>query len=179
VLDPATGEVQVWESPTPRSIPYGLTSAPDGSLWIAHLGTNALGKVNPETGQLTEFRLPAAGARPRRIAVTRDGTVWYTDNARGFLGALNPVTGVVREWQSPSGARSGPYGISIGTDGKVWFNEQSSNLMVGFDPASERMETVLIPTGRVVVRHMVTDVARRRLWLALSGSGRIGMLDLR
>ncbi len=169
----------MWEVPVAGSIPYGMRSAPDGSIWIAHLGTNMLGHVNTANGTFTPFPLPNAAARPRRLAVTPDGKVWYTDNARGFHGVLDPTTAKVREWASPSGANSGPYGIAIGTDGRLWYNEQSTNLMVAFDPATEKFETVKIPSGSVVVRHMVTDVARKRLWLALSGSGRIGMIDLK
>jgi hypothetical protein len=40
------------------------------------------------------------------------------------------------------------------------------------------METVAIPTRTCVVRHIVSDDARGRLWLALSGTGRIGRIDL-
>jgi hypothetical protein len=40
------------------------------------------------------------------------------------------------------------------------------------------METVPIPTPGCVVRHMVTDSTHKRLWLALSGTGRIGRIDL-
>jgi virginiamycin B lyase len=141
------------------------------------LGTNKLGRVEPGTGVMQEFPLPDPGARPRRLAVTGDGIVYYTDNARGYLGALNPANGAVREWRSPT-PNSGPYGITIGTDGRVWYNEASSSLVVAFDPRTERMETVPIPTPGCVVRHMVTDTERRRLWLALSGTGRIGRIDL-
>jgi streptogramin lyase len=81
----------------------------------------------------------------------------------------------VREWKTPSG---GPYGIALGTDGRVWFNDSQSNQMVAFDPRTERMETVSIPTASPVVRHMVSDDRRRVLWLALSGTGRIGRIRL-
>jgi hypothetical protein len=40
------------------------------------------------------------------------------------------------------------------------------------------METVRIPTPGCVVRHIVTDTLRKRVWLALSGTGRIGRIDL-
>jgi virginiamycin B lyase len=83
----------------------------------------------------------------------------------------------VREWPSPTPA-SGPYGIAIGTDGRIWYNEARSNLMVAFNPINAQMETVTIPTPGCVVRHMVVDRTRKRLWLALSGTGRIGRLDL-
>ena len=126
---------------------------------------------------MQEFSLPDGEARPRRLAVTADGTVYYTDFARGYLGALDPSTGKVRDWASPT-PQSGPYGITVGTDGRIWYDEARSNLMIAFDPRSEKMETVVIPTPGCVVRHMVTDTARGRIWLALSGTGRLGKIEL-
>jgi hypothetical protein len=40
------------------------------------------------------------------------------------------------------------------------------------------MEVVKIPTPGAIVRHMVSDPQRGRLWLALSGTGRIGKLEV-
>jgi len=121
--------------------------------------------------------LPAKDARPRRLQVGGDGTVWYTDYGRGYLGALDPKTGKVREWKSPS-ENAGPYGIAIGTDGRIWYDESRSNTMVAFDPKTEKMETVKIPTATAIVRHMQTDSTHHRIWLALSGTGRLGKIEL-
>jgi virginiamycin B lyase len=151
--------------------------AGDGSIWIAMLGTNKLGRVDPATGKMREFALPAEDARPRRLQVGGDGTVWYTDYGRGYLGALDPTTGKVREWRSPS-ENAGPYGIAIGTDGRIWYCESRTGTMVAFDPKTEKMESVPIPTAGAIVRHMETDSTRGRVWLALSGTGRLGRIDV-
>ena len=50
--------------------------------------------------------------------------------------------------------------------------------MVAFDPRTAKMEVVPIPTPGAIVRHMETDSTRQRVWLALSGTGRLGMIDL-
>jgi hypothetical protein len=50
--------------------------------------------------------------------------------------------------------------------------------MVAFDPKTEKMEAVAIPTPGAIVRHMETDSTRHRLWLALSGTGRLGKIEL-
>ena len=42
-LDPQTGKANVYQAPTSGSVPYGIVAAPDGSIWIALLGTNKLG----------------------------------------------------------------------------------------------------------------------------------------
>jgi hypothetical protein len=112
------------------------------------------------------------------VAVDATGTVWYTDYARNYLGAYDPARGTTREWKSPS-ANAKPYGIVIGPDGRVWYDESGANTMVAFDPKTERMETVKIPTSPAVVRNIASDDQRGRIWLALSGTGRIGLIDLK
>jgi virginiamycin B lyase len=175
-LDPSTGSVQVYESTTENSVPYGIVSSPDGHVWIALLGTNKLAQVDTATGAMKEFILPA-GARPRRLQAASNGIVWYTDYARGYLGALDPVSGKVREWPSPVPGE-GPYGIAIGPDGAIWYNHARSDAMTRFDPVTEKSTVLQIPTPGAIVRHMVTDAPRGRIWLALSGTGRLGVIEL-
>jgi virginiamycin B lyase len=110
--------------------------------------------------------------------VDAKGIVWYSDFARGQLGRLDPTTGQVRDFPSPGGSESQPYGIALGTDGRIWYNESAKNAVVAFDPATERTEVVRIPTGGAVVRNMSVDSTRARLWLALSGTQRLGRIDL-
>ena len=85
--------------------PYGITVAPDGTPWIALLGTDKLASVDPKTLKLTEHDV-APGARPRRLDATRDGRIYYSDYRRGFLGRLDPKTGKVF-WTIPWKIRSG------------------------------------------------------------------------
>jgi streptogramin lyase len=49
--------------------------------------------------------------------------------------------------------------------------------MVAFDPKTEKMESVKIPTAGAIVRHMETDSTRGLVWLALSGTGRLGKIE--
>jgi len=69
--------------------------------------------------------------------------------------------------------------MAAGTDGRIWYNESGRDQMVAFDPASERFETVKIPTPGSVVRNMAVDSSRARLWLALSGIQKLGRIDLK
>lgn len=173
-LDPRTGATRVFRVASKGAKPYGIVSAPSG-LFIALFGTNRLGHIVPETGQMHEIVLPDSASRPRRLAVGSDGVIWYTDYARHKLGAITKSGH--REWQTPT-PNGSPYGIAIDPKGVVWYNEARSSLIVSFDPRTERMDTVRIPTSGAIVRHMQTDSARSRLWLALSGTGRIGRIDL-
>jgi virginiamycin B lyase len=145
---------------------------------MALLGTNKVDRISPADGALREVTLPAPGARPRRLQVDSKGIVWYTDFARGYLGRLDPATGQMREFASPGGSGSGPYGIAIAPDGRIWYDEAATSQIVVFDPASEHMQTVPIPTRGAIVRNMSVDSTRGRLWLALSGTQRLGRIDV-
>lgn len=174
-LDPATGKVTDYATPTPASGPHGIVPAPDGSLWMALFGTNALGHIDVGTGEMHAVPLPDGGARPRRLAVGGDGRVWYPDYARGNFGVHDPRGGTTREFASPGGARSSPYGIAAGSDGRVWYDEAGTSTIVAFDPRTEKMERLAIPTKGAIVRHMVVDSTRASLWLA---PGRLGRVTL-
>lgn len=95
-----------------------------------------------------------------------------------MLGALDPRTGTAREWHSPGSARAAPHGIAVAPDGRIVYDEASTGVMVAFTPATERMETVTIPTRGAIVRNMSADSTRGIVWLALSGTARLGKLAL-
>jgi virginiamycin B lyase len=145
---------------------------------MALFGTNQIGRIAPADGALKLFPLPERGARPRRLVADPRGIVWYTDYARGALGRLDPVTGAVREFPAPGGGASGPYGIAIAPDGRIWYDEAHADALVVFDPVTEQSRIVPIPTPGAIVRNMSVDSTRQRLWLALSGTARLGMVQL-
>ena len=96
---------------------------------------------------------------------------------RGAIGRYDPGDRSFDEVATPT-AEGQPYGIAIGPDGRVWYGEAASGLMVALDPATRAQDTVRVPTPNAIVRHMVTDSTRGRIWLALSGTGRIGRIDV-
>ncbi len=178
-LDPATGQARVWPVPVKGALPYGIAPAPDGSLWVALFGTNQLGRITTADGRMTLHPLADPLTRPRRIVVDGGGHVWYTDYARGRLGMYDPATALEKQWPAPDGKGSGPYGIAIAPDGTIWYCESGNSRLVAFDPKTGQSKTVDIPTKGAIVRNMETDSTRGRLWLALSGTGRIGQVRLR
>jgi virginiamycin B lyase len=177
VLDTASGRATIYQVPTPAALPYGMVSAPDGTIWIAFFGTNALGHVDPATGKLTEIRLPDPGARPRRLATDAQGHVWYSDYARNMLGTYDPTSGKFQEYPCPGGIRAAPYGIAITPDGRIWYDESGESRVVAFDPHTTQTQIYDLPTKGAIVRNMSLDPAHSRLWLALSGTGRLGRID--
>jgi virginiamycin B lyase len=178
-FDPRTHKTRVWTVATSRALPYGMVNAPDGSIWVALFGTNKLGRINAASGALSEITLPQSGARPRRLVVDESGVIWYSDFARGYLGSYNPANGAFKEWQSPGGTGSAPYGIAIAPDGRIFYDEAGTGNIIAFDRKTSKTELIKIPTGGSIVRNVSVDSTRKRIWLALSGVGRIGKIELR
>lgn len=149
--------VDLVRSQTPRSRPYGIKIAPDGTVWVVLFGSNRLARVNPDTLELTEIELPRGEARPRRVEITTDGRIWYGDYAAGRLGAYDPASGDFSEWAMPQGETARPYGMASDSAGRIWLvaTGVQPNVFVGFDPAAERFFAATpVPSGGGTVRHM-------------------------
>jgi len=157
-LDPASGEIKIVEMTTPKSRPYGIKIAPDGTPWFVCNGRGCLVRIDPATMELTEVKVPGDKARVRRLDFDRDGTIWYVNSGEGRLGRYSPATGEIKEWPSPSGPKSHPYAIVV-LNGIVWYNEsgQRPDTLVRFDPKTETFQSWAIPSGGVhagIIRHM-------------------------
>jgi virginiamycin B lyase len=157
-LNSSTGEIKLVTMPTQNSRPYGIVIGPDGSPWICCNGSNCLVNANPETMALREYKLPDPKTTVRRLDFGPDGMIWYVNSSLGRLGRFDPKSGQAKEWASPSGPRSHPYAIAV-VDGIVWYNEsaQRPDMLVRFDPATEKFQSWPIPSGGVyagIVRHM-------------------------
>ena len=174
-LDPASGEVLTVNT-CPR--PYGIKVGPDGYLYVAFNGENAIGQVDPETLEVNYFAIPHEDSRIRRLDIASDGTIWYVNSSRGKIGHLDPRTGAVREWDSPSGPKSHPYAIAV-IDDVVWYNEsgQRPDALVRFDPETETFQSWAIPSGIGIIRH-VWVTRDKDLLIHQSSSNRIGRVKV-
>ena len=150
-------KVDLIESFTERSRPYGIKMAPDGSVWVVLFGTNKLAHINPETLAHKEIDIPREDARPRRIEITSDGRIWYCDYADGYLGVYDPATERFEEWLMPQGEGARPYGMASDSEDRIWVvaTGVQPNVFMGFDPESEEFfGAAEVPSGGGTVRHM-------------------------
>jgi virginiamycin B lyase len=177
-LDPKTGQIRLAKSPTPRSNPYGMVITSKNVPVFDEFGTNKIGEIDPKTMAIKEHVLPNPGTRPRRIAITSDDGIWYTDYALGYLGRLDLKTGQVKSWLSPGGGKSQPYAITALND-VIWYVESNTkpNMLVRFDPKTEKFQTFGIPSGGGVVRNMM-PTKDGGLALAESGVNKVALASL-
>ncbi|EED32633.1 conserved hypothetical protein [gamma proteobacterium NOR5-3] len=174
-LNPETGELKEVQT---RARPYGIKVGPDGRLWVAYNGTNAISAMDPDTMALEFFAIPDEKTRIRRLDIASDGRVWYVNSSLGRIGVLDPKTGVTKEWPSPSGPRSHPYAIAV-IDDVIWYNESGMrpDALVRFDPATERFQSWAIPSGVGIVRH-VWVTREGDLLIHQSSSNRVGRVRI-
>src|SRR5436853_4269554 len=116
-LDPETGEVKEFPTPTPNSGPHGIIVAPDGMVWYTGNAAGRIGRLDPKTGAITEF--PTPGARDPHTPLWYNGKVWFTAQNANKYGVLDPKTGDVKVWDAPP-PRSNPYGLQRAPDGTLW-----------------------------------------------------------
>jgi len=76
-LNPATGEVKEWPSPSgPQSQPYGITTI-KGIVWYNESATrpNTLVRFDPATGKFQSWTIPSGGIVVRNMMPTKDGNL--------------------------------------------------------------------------------------------------------
>ena len=179
-LDMRTREVRLARVPSAGARPYGIRIAPDGTPWVALLGTNRLAAVDPESLTIREVELPSQDARPRRLEIAPDGGIWYSDFLRGRLGLYDPTSGRFDDFALPGGPEAYPYGTALDAAGRVWVvtTGTSPNRLVGFDTASEQIVSVTeIPSGGGAVRHMTYFAPKAEIWFGTDAET-IGRADV-
>ena len=155
--------------------PYGLALDHAGNVWFCRMSDNKMGRLDPKSGQMTEVDM-GSGSLPRRVAAAPDGMLWITLYGNGKLAKLDPVAmKVAKTYPLPAGD-GGPYAVTVDGGGMVWANEIKTDTVVRFDPKTERMRVVNLPSQNVGIRKMVVD-ASGRLWYMGSHNGRLGVVE--
>ena len=171
-LQTKTGAIKEYPS---SGGPYGLALDHAGNVWFCRMGDSKMGRLDPKSGQMAEVDM-GGGSLPRRVAAAPDGMLWVTLYGNGKLAKLDPVAmKVVKTYQLPAGD-GGPYAVTVDGGGMVWANEIKTDTVVRFDPKTEKMRVVNLPSQNVGIRKMVVD-ASGRLWYMGSHNGRLGVVE--
>ncbi len=171
-LDTASGKITEYET---SGGPYGLALDKAGNIWFCRMGDSKMGKLDPRTGKMSEVDT-GRGSRPRRVAADPDGMLWITLYGNGNLAKLDPsAMKVVKTYPLPGGD-AGAYAVTADGAGTIWANEINTDTVVRFDPKTEKMQVIKLPSSNVGIRKMVTD-ASGRLWYMGSHSGRLGVVE--
>ena len=165
-LDPAVGEVEVFDAPRGRG-PYGITTTPDGEIYYASLAGSHIASINRETGEATVLEPPTPNQGARRIWSDSEGRLWISEWDAGQLGMYDPTTETWEEWPLP-GANPRPYAIYVDELDDVWLSDFSANALVRFDPETETFEVFPLANAGANVRQILGRAGE--VWGAESGT---------
>lgn len=168
-LDPATGEMKVFEAPRGRG-PYGITVTPDGTVYYASLANSYVGRIDPETGEATVLEPPTAGQGARRVWSDSQGRVWVSEWDAGQVAMYDPANKSWREWKLP-GDRPQAYAVYVDDQDMVWLSDFGSNSLVRFDPTRELFTVFELPSPTAAVRQILGRSGE--IWGAESGADKL------
>lgn len=152
VLDPETGEMDVFDSPRGRG-PYGIASTPLGDVYYASLAGSYIGSVGPD-GDITVLEPPTPDQGARRIWSDSAGALWVSEWNAGQLSRYNPSTDDWTTWPLPGDAPSA-YAVYVDDTDIVWVTDFGGNAIHRFDPTTETFHTFPLPSSPGDVRQLL------------------------
>jgi virginiamycin B lyase len=163
------GRIEVFRAPRGAG-PYGITATPEGDVYYASLAGSYLGRVDIETGRVTVLEPPTRGQGARRAWSDSRGRVWISEWNAGRVGVYDPAGGSWREWPLP-GANPMAYAVFVDDRDVVWLTDFGGDAIVRFDPATERFQTIRLPTRQGLVRQLLGRPGE--VWGAESATDRL------
>ena len=168
-LDPETGKVDVFDAPRGRG-PYGICTAPDGSVFYASLAGSYIARLDVTSGAATVLEPPTARQGARRVWADSKGRIWVSEWNVAQLGMYDPAPGRWREWRLP-GEHPMPYAVYVDERDSVWLTDFAANAMVIFDPARETFDVLKLPSPAANVRQLLGRPGE--VWGAESGPDKL------
>jgi virginiamycin B lyase len=168
-LDPASGEMKVWEAPKGRG-PYGIHATPDGTVYYASLAGSFVGKINAQSGETIVIEPPTRRQGARRVWSDSKGNVWVAEWNSGNLSRYEPRSGKWTAWQAP-GDDPHVYAVYVDETDKVWVSEWSAQVMLRFDPATQKWQSFRSSSRHANVRQI--HGRRGEVWTPESGADKI------
>ncbi len=152
-LDPATGEIDVFDAPRGRG-PYGITATPDGDIYYASLAGSYVGHVDLETGDVTVLEPPTPNQGARRVWSDSQGRIWVSEWNSGNVSVYDPALDNWQTWRLP-GTSPRPYAVYVDENDQVWLSDFGANALVSFDPATEQFTVYPLPSPSGEVRQIL------------------------
>ena len=168
-LNPVNGHVEVFDAPRGQG-PYGISTAPDGSVYYASLAGSYIARIDLETGIPNVLEPPTPDQGARRVWSDSQGRIWVSEWNAGQVAVYNPATQEWREWRLP-GNNPMPYAVYVDDKDMVWLSDFGANAMVRFDPTQETFSVFSFPSPQANVRQILGVPGE--VWGAESGSDKL------
>jgi virginiamycin B lyase len=117
-----SGEYSSYLVPTYASYPSGITSGPDGAIWLTETNTGKIGRLTTG-GTFTEYDIPNQIHPGAGITSGPDGAIWFVSGGDYSIFRMT-TTGEVTNFPTSGGA-GGLTGIASDGKDSVWFVNSS------------------------------------------------------
>lgn len=168
-LDPATGDLQVFQAPGGRG-PYGIATTPGGDVYYASLAGSHIARVDTESGVATPIQPPTASQGARRVWSDSRGRIWVSEWNAGQVAVYDPSNDVWHEWRLPGDAPRA-YAVYVDEHDMIWLSDFGGNALVHFDPHEESFTSFELPSSDAAVRQILGRPGE--IWGAESGVDRL------
>jgi len=168
-LDPKTGKVDVFDAPRGRG-PYGIATAPDGTVYYASLAGSYIARIDIKTGAVTVLEPPTPRQGARRVWSDSGGRIWVSEWNSGQVSLFDPATNKWRAWRLP-GNNPQAYAVYVDESDMVWLSDFGGNALVKFDPVKESFEVFSLPSPWGSVRQILGRPGE--VWGAESGASKL------
>jgi virginiamycin B lyase len=148
----------------------GVTTGPDGSLWVTLAATNELKQMTTGGTVLKTVHL-ASGASPAGITLGPDGNLWIAQPGTSTVAMVTPA-GAIKEYSVPPGAE--PWEITTGPDNNLWVTDKGTST-IGKVTTAGTFSQYLLPIGSEP--YGIISGPGEDLWFTERGTGKIGKIS--
>lgn len=168
-LDPSIGQVEVFDAPRGTG-PYGIATAPDGTIYYASLAGNYIARIDKKKGSPSVLDPPTQQQGARRLWADSKGAIWVSEWNAGQVAQYDPTTNSWKEWRLP-GKSPAAYAVYVDDKDNIWLSDFGSNALLRFDPMTEAFAIFNLPSPGANVRQLLGRAGE--IWGAESGADKL------
>ncbi len=161
--------VEVFNAPHGRG-PYGIATAPDGSIYYASLAGSHIARIDLDSGAATVIAPPTPNQGARRVWADSHSRIWVSEWNAGQVSVFDPADGSWRSWRLP-GDQPRAYAVYVDETDTVWLSDFGVNAIVSFDPEGERFTAYPSDRAGAQVRQILGRPGE--VWAPESGTDRL------
>lgn len=163
------GKIDVFSAPRGRG-PYGICTAPDGTVYYASLAGSHIARIDTNTGKAEVIEPPTADQGARRVWADSHSRIWVSEWQAGQVSRYDPKTGEWRAWKAP-GDDPQIYAVYVDDNDIVWLSDFGANAILRFDPTTEQFTVIPSKNREARVRQILGRSGE--VWLPESGTDKL------
>jgi virginiamycin B lyase len=127
-VDRESGEIEVFEPPTPGQGARRVWSDSLGRLWLTEWNAGQLAMYDPASDEWREWPMPGPGSQPYAIYVDELDLIWITDFGTNAIVRFDPTTEVFDTFVLPTPGAA--VRQLLGRPGELWGAESATDKIV-------------------------------------------------